>query len=138
MEKLTMNCETATIVYSTSNPLDKIKELFPLAWDFLELQTINFRYGYTNQFDIAVQKLVGAKDYRYLTHHRENEDELSIQLQELIGDLTSKLLLQKYFSDLIEKQIFFGLLCCDGHITTDHELSLDEALEFQKAAIQIR
>ena len=108
-----MNCETATKVYSSTFPLLTIEELFPLAWQFLIIQSNNFVEKRTNSFDRKVHELVGSKDFAYLTTHRENEDELSKELQELIGDLTSKLLLEDYFSKLVNKKLYFGLLCCD-------------------------
>lgn len=32
-----MDCKTATLVYKTGNPLEKIQEIFPEAWKFCQL-----------------------------------------------------------------------------------------------------
>jgi hypothetical protein len=133
-----MNCEIATIVYSHSNPLAKIQEIFPLAWNFLNNESLDYLNSTTNDFDYRLSQIVGTVDFKFLGNHRVNESELSHQLQELIGDLTSRLLLEDHFSNLIGTPIHFALLCCDGHLSTDRELTLKEALAFQKAAITIR
>jgi hypothetical protein len=133
-----MNCETATEVYSHTNPLGKISELFPLAWKFLQDESYDFTLQNSNSFDQQLHNIVDSMPFQYLGNHRTNESELSYQLQELIGDMTSKLLLEEYFSGLIGKSIYFSLLCCDGHLSTDRELTVAEALQMQKAAITIR
>lgn len=133
-----MNCEIATIVYSSITPLTKIAELFPLAWEFLRSESKSFASRSTNNFDTRLHSIVGDLiPYHYLGNHRDNESALSLELQELIGDMTSKLLLQTYFSKEIGMPIHFALLCCDGHISTDTELTLDYAFLLQKAAITI-
>jgi hypothetical protein len=133
-----MNCEIATEVYSQPDPLSKIRELFPIAWKFLQDESNDFATLQTNTFDMQMHLIENPRSYHYLSNHRTNESELSYQLQELIGDMTSKLLLEEHFSKLIRKPIHFGLLCCDGHISTDRELTVSEALKMQKAAITIR
>jgi hypothetical protein len=133
-----MDCQTATLVYKTENHLGKIQEIFPEAWAFLEAQSFSFVQGKADPFDNAVKKLVGATPFKYLVTHRDGRDQLSKDISELLGDITSRLLLEQHFSKVVDYPIFFSTVCCDGHMTTDHELTLAEVLPIQRAAIQLQ
>jgi hypothetical protein len=133
-----MDCQTATLVYKGENHLEKIQELFPEAWQFLEKQAFAFAQEQPDSFDTAVKAIVGETSFKYRVTHRDNRDQLSKDLAELLGDITSRLLLQNHFSNLVGQPLCFSLVCCDGHVISDHELALAEVLPIQRAAITLQ
>jgi hypothetical protein len=133
-----MDCQTATRVYKTENHLEKIQEIFPEAWAFLEAEAIAFVERQGDRFDTAAKEIVGTVPFVYRVTHRDGRDRLSKDLAELLGDITSRLLLEQHFSKVAGQPIFFSSVCCDGHLTTDHELTLAEVLPIQRAAIQLQ
>jgi hypothetical protein len=133
-----MDCQTATQVYKTEHHLEKIQEIFPAAWTFLEAEAIAFVQRQGDRFDTAVKEIVGTVPFAYRVTHRDGRDQLSKDLAELLGDITSRLLLEQHFSERVGHPIFFSTVCCDGHLTTDHELTLSEVLPIQRAAIQLQ
>jgi hypothetical protein len=133
-----MDCQTATLVYKTENHLEKIQEIFPQAWAFLEAQAIAFVQGKADSFDSAVKQIVGETPIQYRVTHQDGRDQLSKDIAELLGDITSRLLLEQHFSQVLGRSIFFNTVCCDGHMTTDHALTLEEVLPIQRAAIQLQ
>jgi hypothetical protein len=133
-----MNCQTATQVYSSTNPLTAIQEMFPEAWSFFLSESANLVNQRPDSFDTSVKNMVGPTSFDYRVVHRDDTDTLTIQVQELLGDITSRLLIEKHFSELLGKNIFFNTVCCSGHISSFKPLDLDEALVIQKAAIQLQ
>lgn len=133
-----MDCQTATLVYQAENHLEKIQEIFPEAWKFLEEQAFAYVQGKAHEFDSAVKKLVGETSFKFRMVHRDDKDQLTKDLSELLGDITSRLLLEKHFSQVVGQQIFFSTICCSSHLTTDHELSLEEVLPLQRAAVKLQ
>ncbi|WP_016953416.1 hypothetical protein [Anabaena sp. PCC 7108] len=133
-----MDCKTATLVYQTENHLEKIKEIFPEAWQFLEEQAFAYVQSKAHNFDSAVKALVGKTNFKFRMVHRDDQDQLTKDLGELLGDITSRLLLEKHFSEVVGQKIFFSTICCSSHLTTDHELSLEEVLPLQRAAIKLQ
>ncbi|WP_341525051.1 hypothetical protein WKK05_20815 [Nostoc sp. UHCC 0302] len=133
-----MDCKTATLVYQTENHIEKIREIFPDAWKFLEEQSFAYVEGKENEFDSAVKNLIGEHNFKFRTIHRDDKDPLTKDLSELLGDITSRLLLEKHFSELVGQKVFFSNICCKSHITADHELTLEEVLPIQRAAIQLQ
>ncbi|WP_413172370.1 hypothetical protein [Anabaena azotica] len=133
-----MDCQTATLVYQADNHLEKIQEIFPEAWNFLEEQAFAYVQGKVHEFDSAVKKLVGETSFKFRMVHRDDKDQLTKDLSELLGDITSRLLLEKHFSQVVGQQIFFSTICCSSHLTTDHELSLEEVLPLQRAAVKLQ
>jgi hypothetical protein len=133
-----MDCQTATLVYKTDDHLGQIQAIFPEAWAFLEAQAFAFVERKADQFDAAVKQIVGASPFPYRVTHRDGRDQLSKDIAELLGDITSRLLLEQHFSQVVGHPIFFSTVCCDGHMTTDHELTLAEVLPIQRAAIQLQ
>ena len=132
-----MDCLTATKVYSSNNPLSKIQELFPEAWSFFTTESKNLIKKEANSFDSQVKEIVGQTDFDYRVVHRDDKDTLTMQIQELLGDITSRLLIQDYFSKQIGQNIYFNTVCCSGHISSRKDLNLEESLKIQKAAISI-
>ncbi|MGL4758031.1 MAG: hypothetical protein ACRCXZ_01745 [Patescibacteria group bacterium] len=132
-----MDCLTAQLVYLHENPIGQIQSIFPEAWTFLEKAAYDFTNNNTNKFNDLLHNAIGQKPYQYHSEYRNGDSKLSHDLQELIGDLTSRTLLEHHFSKLTNKSIYFGLLCCDSHISTDKPLSLHDCLLLQRAAIQI-
>jgi hypothetical protein len=133
-----MDCKTATLVYQGENHLEKIREIFPEAWMFLEKQSLAFVGSQPDSFDTAVKDIVGSLPFKFRVTHRDERDQLSKDLADLLGDLTSRLLLEQHFSAIAQHPICFSLVCCDGHVTTDHELTLAEILPIQRAAITLQ
>jgi hypothetical protein len=133
-----MDCKTATLVYQTDNHLDKIREIFPEAWQFLEEVSFSYVQGKADKFDAAVKDLVGETKFKFRMVHRDDKDQLTQDLAELLGDITSRLLLQKHFSQLVGQPVFFSTICCSSHLTTDHELTLEEVLPLQRAAVKLQ
>lgn len=133
-----MDCKTATLVYQTENHLEKIQEIFPEAWKFLEEQAFAYVQGKAHEFDSAVKKLVGETKFKFRMVHRDDKDQLTKDLSELLGDITSRLLLERHFSEVVGKPIFFSTICCSSHLTTDHELTLEEVLPLQRAAVKLQ
>ncbi|MEO3706576.1 hypothetical protein [Trichormus azollae] len=133
-----MDCQTATLVYQAENYLDKIQDIFPEAWKFLEEQAFAYVHGKADEFDSSVKKLVGETSFKFRMVHRDDKDQLTKDLSELLGDITSRLLLEQHFSQVVGQQIFFSTICCSSHLTTDHELSLEEVLPLQRGAVKLQ
>jgi hypothetical protein len=133
-----MDCKTATQVYQGENPLAKIQALFPATWNFLEQQAWAFVQQQPDPFDNAVRNLVGDPGFAFRLVHRDDRDQITQDLSELLGDITSRLLLERHFSQVVGQPLHFSTLCCSSHLTTGHELTLAEVLPLQKAAIQLQ
>lgn len=132
-----MNCQTATQVYSSINPLSKIQEIFPEAWSFFEIETKNLQNKAEDGFDNQVKEIVGKIDFDYRVVHRDDTETLTIQVQELLGDITSRLLIEDHFSKQIGQSIYFNTVCCSGCISSFKPLEITDSLKIQKAAITI-
>ena len=133
-----MDCKTATQVYQAENPLDKIREIFPEAWQFLTEQAYAFVEAKGDRFDGAIKHLIGATPFKFRITHRDDRDRLTQDLSELLGDITSRLLLEQHFSKLVGTPVFFSTVCCSSHLTVDRELTLEEVLPIQKAAVKLQ
>jgi hypothetical protein len=133
-----MDCKTATLVYKSNSPLEQIRNLFPEAWHYLAEQAIAFVQRQPDAFDGAVKEQVGQTAFAYRVTHRDDLESLTKDLSELLGDITSRLLLEQHFSGVVGQPVFFSTVCCSGHITADHELTLAEVLPIQCAAIQLQ
>jgi hypothetical protein len=133
-----MDCQTATRVYEAENHLEKIREIFPEVWEFLSEQAIAYVQNKQHVFDTAVKKIVGETDFKFRIVHRNDQDQLTKDLADLLGDITSRLLLERHFSAVVSQPIFFSTICCKSHITADHEMTLEEVLPLQIAAIKLQ
>ena len=133
-----MDCKTATKVYLAGNPLTKIQELFPETWAFLEAQANAFVTRKPDEFDAAVKAKTGSLGFDFRLTHRDDRDRLTQDLSELLGDVTSRLLLERHFSGVVGQTLHFSTICCSSHLTTGRELTLDEVLPIQKAAVQLQ
>ncbi|MBW4668889.1 MAG: hypothetical protein KME60_16065 [Cyanomargarita calcarea GSE-NOS-MK-12-04C] len=133
-----MDCKTATLVYQTENHLEKIREIFPEAWDFLTEVSFAYAQGKEDKFDSEIRNLVGETPFKFRMVHRDDKDQLTKDLGDLLGDITSRLLLEKHFSLLVGQQMFFSTICCNSHITADHEMTLEEVLPLQRAAVKLQ
>ncbi|MDZ8056404.1 MAG: hypothetical protein RMX68_014470 [Aulosira sp. ZfuVER01] len=133
-----MDCKTATLVYQTENHLEKIREIFPEAWKFLEEQSFAYVQSKKDNFDSAVKDLVGETKFKFRMVHRDDKDQLTKDISELLGDITSRLLLEKHFSEVVGQKVFFSTICCSSHLTADHELALEEVLPIQRAAVKLQ
>jgi hypothetical protein len=133
-----MNCVTATEVYKSSNPLAKIEELFPQAWEFFNNQLNSFIKKEDDIFDTEVKKIVGDLDLDFRIVHRDDVDNLTVQIQELLGDITSRLLIEEYFTNLVKRPIYFNTFCCSGCMISDKPISLRKAKIIQEAAISLQ
>lgn len=134
----TMDCKTATLVYQGGNYLDNIREIFPVAWKFLEEVSFAYVDGKPDKFDSDIREIVGEQPFKFRMVHRDDRDQLTKDLSDLLGDITSRLLLEKHFSQVVGKPVFFSTICCNSHLTTDHELSLEEVLPLQCAAVKLQ
>ncbi len=133
-----MDCKTATQVYASGDPLTNIQRLFPETWAFLERQVVAYVQGARDEFDSQVRSIVGDTNFKYRMTHRDDRDRLTQDLSELLGDITSRLLLEKHFGAIAGQPLYFSTICCSSHLTADHELTLDEVLPLQKAAVQLQ
>lgn len=133
-----MDCKTATLVYKTGNPLDRIREIFPEAWSFLSVQAWAFVAGKEDEFDGEIKKAIGLTPFQFRITHRDDTEQLTKDISELLGDITSRLLLEQHFSQVVGRTIYFSTICCSSHITTDRELTLDEVLPIQRAAVELQ
>jgi hypothetical protein len=133
-----MDCKTATLVYKGGNYLENIREIFPEAWQFLEEVSFAYVAGKADNFDSAIREIVGEKPFKYRMVHRDDKDQLTKDLGDLLGDITSRLMLEKHFSAVVGKPLFFSTICCNSHLTADHELTLDEVLPLQCAAVTLQ
>ncbi len=133
-----MDCKTATLVYQGENHLEKIREIFPEAWNFLEEASLAFVQNKSDEFDSAVKELVGETPFKFRMVHRDDKDQLTKDISELLGDITSRLLLEKHFSGVVGQPVFFSTVCCSSHLTSDHELTLEEVLPLQRAAVKLQ
>ena len=133
-----MDCKTATLVYQTPNHLENIRGIFPEAWKFLEEVSFAYVQGKEDKFDSDIRNLVGEKPFKFRMVHRDDKDQLTKDLGDLLGDITSRLLLEKHFSSLVGQQVFFSTICCNSHLTADHELTLEEVLPLQCAAVKLQ
>lgn len=133
-----MDCKTATLVYQTENHLENIRNIFPEAWNFLESVSWDYVKSKADKFDSAIREIVGEKPFKYRMVHRDDKDQLTKDLGDLLGDITSRLLLEKHFSELVGQPVFFSTICCNSHLTSDHELTLEEVLPLQRAAVKLQ
>jgi hypothetical protein len=133
-----MDCQTATLVYQGENHLEKIRELFPEAWNFLEAAARAFVNNQPDKFDSEIRKIVGATSFKFRMMHRDDQEQLTKDIADLLGDITSRLLLEKYFSELVGQPVFFSTICCSSHLTSDHLLTLAEVLPLQRAAVKLQ
>jgi hypothetical protein len=133
-----MDCKTATLVYQTDNHLEKIREIFPEAWSFLEEVSFAYVQEKIDQFDSAIRELVGEQAFKFRMVHRDDKGQLTKDLGDLLGDITSRLLLEKHFSQVVGQPVFFSTICCNSHLTSDHELTLEEVLPLQRAAVKLQ
>lgn len=133
-----MDCKTATLVYQSENHLEKIREIFPQAWQFLEEVSFAYAEQKPDRFDHAIKNIVGETDFQYRMVHRDDRDQLTKDLSELLGDITSRLLLEQHFSQVVGKRLYFNTICCNSHLTTDCELTLEQVLPLQRAAVELQ
>ncbi len=133
-----MDCKTATKVYLAGDPLAKIQELFPETWAFLSKQAQAFVQQQPDEFDRAVKAKTGDLGFAFRLTHRDDRDRLTQDLSELLGDVTSRLLLEKHFSEQVGQTLHFSTICCSSHLTTERELTLEEVLPIQTAAVQLQ
>lgn len=133
-----MDCKTATLVYQGEDYLENIRKIFPQAWQFLAEVSSAYVEGKPDKFDSDIRELVGEKPFKFRMVHRDDRDQLTKDLGDLLGDITSRLLLEKHFSQVVGKQVYFSTICCNSHLTTDHELTLEEVLPLQVAAVKLQ
>ncbi|WP_293148931.1 MULTISPECIES: hypothetical protein [unclassified Microcoleus] len=140
-----MDCKTATLVYETGNPLENIRKMFPEAWQFLTAQSAAFVAGKDDAFDAEIKKSIlsegcanGKTPFEFRITHRDDTEQLTKDISELLGDITSRLLLEQHFSQVVGRPIYFSTICCSSHLTADRELTLDEVLPIQRAAVKLQ
>ncbi|MGG6266551.1 hypothetical protein ACQ4M3_17065 [Leptolyngbya sp. AN03gr2] len=133
-----MDCKTATLVYKAGDAIDNIRRLFPEAWEFLEKQAFAFVQHQSDEFDSQLKKLVDKTSFQFRITHRDDTEQLTQDIAELLGDITSRLLLEQHFSKVVGEPIFFHTICCSSHLTTDRPLTLEEVLPIQRAAVQLQ
>ena len=133
-----MDCKTATLVYETGNPLEKIREIFPEAWNFLTHQALAFVAGKDDAFDAEIKRSIGKTPFEFRITHRDDTEQLTKDISELLGDITSRLLLEQHFSQVAGRPLYFSTTCCSSHLTADRELTLDEVLPIQRAAVKLQ
>ncbi|MFH7028127.1 MAG: hypothetical protein ACHBN1_22670 [Heteroscytonema crispum UTEX LB 1556] len=133
-----MDCKTATLVYQTENHLENIRKIFPEAWKFLEEVSFAYVQGKEDKFDSDIRNLVGETPFKFRMVHRDDRDQLTKDLSDLLGDITSRLLLEKHFSEVVGQSLYFSTICCNSHLTSDHELTLEEVLPLQRAAVKLQ
>jgi hypothetical protein len=133
-----MDCKTATKVYASGDPLVNIQGLFPETWAFLEAQVRDYVAGKADEFDSSVRAIVGETGFRFRMTHRDDRDRLTNDLSELLGDITSRLLLEKHFGAIAGSPLYFSTICCSSHLTADRELTLEEVLPLQRAAVSLQ
>jgi hypothetical protein len=133
-----MDCKTATLVYQSENHLEKIREIFPEAWNFLKEVSFAYVQGNADKFDSDVKNIIGETPFKFRMVHRDDTDQLTKDISELLGDITSRLLLQKHFSEVVGQPVYFSTICCSSHLTCDHELTLEEVLPLQRAAVKLQ
>ncbi len=140
-----MDCKTATLVYETGNPLEKIRQIFPEAWNFLTAQALAFVALKDDAFDAEIKKSIlsegcanGKTPFQFRITHRDDTEQLTKDISELLGDITSRLLLEQHFSQVVGRPLYFSTICCSSHLTADRELTLDEVLPIQRAAVKLQ
>ena len=133
-----MDCKTATLVYETGNPLENIRKMFPEAWQFLTAQSAAFVAGKDDAFDAEIKKSIGKTLFGFRITHRDDTEQLTKDISELLGDITSRLLLEQHFSQVVGRPLYFSTICCSSHLTADRELTLDEVLPIQRAAVKLQ
>ena len=133
-----MDCKTATLVYETGNPQEKFREFFPEAWNFLTHQALAFVAGKEDEFDAEIKRSIGKTPFVFRITHRDDTKQLTKDISELLGDITSRLLLEQHFSQVVGRPLYFSTICCSSHLTADRELTLDEVLPIQRAAVKLQ
>jgi hypothetical protein len=133
-----MDCKTATLVYQGGNYLENIANIFPEAWKFLEEVAFAYVDAKADEFDSAIREIVGERPFKFRMVHRDDKDQLTKDLGDLLGDITSRLMLEKHFSEVVGQKVYFSTICCNSHLTADHELTLDEVLPLQCAAVKLQ
>ncbi len=139
-----MDCADARKVYLSDNPTKTIIDLFPLAFAELQLLVDGLAGKVQDKFNELVhQRAVDVHNGRsnyFIRHRTDAEDsEVSRQLQEVIGDETSRRLLEEFFSDLNSygPTLHFSLICCNSCTVSNRVLCLHEMVEIQRVAVQI-
>lgn len=133
-----MDCKTATLVYKTGDAIDNIRRLFPEAWEFLEHQAFAFVKHQQDEFDSQLKRLVGETAFQFRITHRDDTEQLTKDISELLGDITSRLLLEQHFAKIVGQPLYFHTICCSSHLTTERPLTLEEVLPIQRAAVQLQ
>jgi len=133
-----MDCKTASLVYETGNPLENIREIFPEAWQFLTAQSAAFVAGKDDAFDAEIKKSIGKTPFQFRITHRDDTEQLTKDISELLGDITSRLLLEQHFSQVVGRPLYFSTIFCSSHLMADRELTLDEVLPIQRAAVKLQ
>jgi hypothetical protein len=92
-----------------------------------------------DKFNHLVHDQVGPTSVPYFITHRTDADdsETSRQLQEVVGDETSRRLLERHFSNIYGHPVRFSLICCNGCNCSAGEMDLDELIRVQTAAVAI-
>jgi hypothetical protein len=133
-----MDCKTATLVYKSGDSIENIRRIFPEAWEFLEKQAFAFVQRQADQFDSQLKNIVGETQFQFRITHRDDTEQLTKDISDLLGDITSRLLLEQHFSKLVGQPLFFHTICCSSHLTTERPLTLEDALPIQRAAVQLQ
>jgi hypothetical protein len=132
-----MDCVTARKVYKTNDPLESIKEVFPEAWSFLDSQAQGMVNKTPDEFDTQVKEIVGNIDTEFRVTHRDDGDQLTHDIQELLGDITSRLLIEDHFSKKYNQTLYFNTVCCSGCVISNEPLDIKKSLTIQKAAVSV-
>jgi hypothetical protein len=138
-----MNCTQAKKVYLSDNPLQEILSLFPKAMSHISYLVHGLVQGdEKDKFNQLVHDAVGDKlheNTKFFISHRASaeKDQLSHDLQEIIGDETSRRLVEKHFSSQVGEPIHLTLICCDACSAANKPMCLHELMDVQRAAVQI-
>jgi hypothetical protein len=80
-----MDCKTATLVYQGGNYLENIREIFPVAWKFLEEVSFAYVDGKPDKFDSDIREIVGEQPFKFRMVHRDDRDQLTKHYLSLVA-----------------------------------------------------
>lgn len=94
-----------------------------------------FKKGLENPFDTAVKNRAGG-DGSYYVEHRNDEDDLSRKIHDVIGDRAAAIVVSKYVGEAVGiPNLCIGNICCSSCITSDGPLSPEQNIAIQLAAV---
>ena len=132
-----MKCQDAQKVWGKGNPIEGLMQYFPEALQFILQKAKCFAENCPGgEFDKQVKALAGAGRYRLV--YLDGQDRLAEQIHQILGDCALNQALSRYVSELHNRPIQMGNICCNACISAEPAFFLNpQLIAVQVAAIKI-